>query len=153
MSESTSSTPSATPTPTRPAVSAEALNRASDAARTARASDAVKASAPSAPVKAAKRASKARAPKTPAPVKAPAPTGRKALTTAERAARPVTTTIAAYVDYLVRAIPPTTDLPGVSGAGRKFGKLSARDRALLGLAITNYGAYQISPERRKARLG
>jgi hypothetical protein len=156
MSESTSSTPSVTPTPTRPTVSAEALNRAADESRTARASAAARTPAPAPVVKAAAKAPKGRKAVTPARTPAPpvkAPTGRKALTPAERAARPVTTTIAAYVAYLGATIPAGTELPGVTGPGRKFGKLSARERALVGLSITLYGSYQISPDRRKARLG
>jgi hypothetical protein len=138
------STPSSTPS-----VPASELNAANDAARTVRAGEAAR----TAPVKAATPARKRPAPRPKVPAPVATPTGRKALTAPERAARPVTATIAAYVDYLARTIPAGTPLPGVSGSGAKFGKLTARERALLGLSITLYGAYQTSPERRKARLG
>lgn len=74
------------------------------------------------------------APAKPAPKATPAP--RKALTPKERAAKPVTATIAEYVAWLEKNV---------------TGKLTAEQRHLAGISITLYGAYQVSPERKAAR--
>ena len=83
---------------------------------------------------AAKPAAAKPAPAKVAPKATPAP--RKALTPRERAAKPVTQTIQDYVAWLEREL------------GQKF---TEKDRKLAGVAITLYGAYQTSPERRAAR--
>jgi hypothetical protein len=82
------------------------------------------------------------APKKPAP--RPAVVGyratRRALTPKERAARPVTATIAEYVKWLEKELGAAT-----------FAKLTKRE--LAGISITLYGAYQVSPERKAVRDG
>lgn len=96
-----------------------------------------KAAAAAAPEKTAPKPRAARKPKAPvAPVPAPA-TGRKALTPKERAARPVTATIAAYVEWLNKTV--------------YGGRMTKEQKALAGVSITLYGNYQVSPERRAAR--
>lgn len=70
----------------------------------------------------------------PLPIKA---NGRRARTPQERAKLPVTSTIAAYVEWLDK---------NVYG-----GKMTAQQKSVAGVSITLYGAYQISPERRAAR--
>lgn len=68
----------------------------------------------------------------------PAPRrGRPALTPQERAKRPFTPTIIEYVEWLNREI--------------FAGKLSRPQKEAAGIAITLYGHYQASPERRAAR--
>jgi hypothetical protein len=144
----------------RPSESASDLNAATDRSRSERAAGIRTETAPKTAPKTARKAPKTAAKTAPkvAPkvAPAPAPTGRKALSPAERAARPATATIEAYADYLSREVfsgKVASDLPGVTGPNRKFGKLSARERAIAKIAITLYGSYQISAERRKARLG
>lgn len=106
------------------------LNKQTDDALKARATEA------------AKPAPKTRAPRKPTAPKAPVkpvvkPAGRKALTPKERAARPVTATIAAYVEWLDKTV--------------YGGKMTAQQKSVAGISITLYGNYQISPERRAAR--
>lgn len=131
--------------------SASALNAAADASRAARVASSVREGAaavaraprPAAPRPGAKTAAKVPAPaKPPAkpaakPAAKPVPTGRKALTPKERASRPVTATIAAYVGWLNKEV--------------YGGKLTKREQEIAGYAITLYGSYQVSPERRRAR--
>ena len=69
----------------------------------------------------------------------PAPTVRKAMTPKERAAKPVTATIAAYVEWL--------DKNHILGPK----PMTAEQKRVAGISITLYGAYQTSPERRAAR--
>lgn len=146
-----------TPTPTRPSESAASLNAAADASRAARN---VPEATPTKPAPATKPATKpaARKPATkPAPARsgarkpapAPAPVGRAALSPRERASRPPTATIAAYVDFLAANV--FTGKPGTLPSGTPFGKLSPREREIAALSITLYGAYQSSPARRAAR--
>jgi hypothetical protein len=123
------------------------INAATDASLTARTAETAKAApktraAKTAPAKAtvtkpvaAKPAITKAAAKPVATAKAtPAP--RKAATPRERAAKPVTATIAGYVEWLEKEL------------GRKF---TAEQRQLAGISITLYGSYQTSPERRAAR--
>jgi hypothetical protein len=145
------------------------LNDATEAALAARtaeaATEAPATPATVAPAKAAKAArtagvkatvgrKSAKAPAPPAPPAPPVRSGRTARTPRERAALPPTGTIAAYVDFLAREVfdgKTSAKLPGVTGPGAGFGKLTARERAIAALSITLYGAYQASPERRAAR--
>lgn len=110
------------------------LNARTDAALTGRASEAVKVATPPKP-------KRVRAPKPKPPVVVKPATTRRPLTPKERAARPVTATIAAYVEWLDknRILSPKP--------------LTAEQKRVAGISITLYGAYQVSPERRKARLG
>ncbi len=115
--------------------SVAALNARTDSALTDRAAEAAKVAVT--PKPAAKRApAKAATPKP-----APKPATRRALTPKERAARPVTATIAAYVEWL--------DKNRILGSK----PMTAAEKRAAGIAITLYGAYQTSPERRRARLG
>lgn len=93
---------------------------------------------------AAKTARKPRAPKAATPAKAAPkaapkaePKVRKAATPKERAAKPVTVNIAAYVEWL--------------NAEVFDGKLTEPMKRAAGISITLYGAYQSSPERKAAR--
>lgn len=122
-------------------------NAATDASLAARATDAANVPTPTpTPPTAAKRAAKiARAPrpaaKTPTAAKTPkrpatpvVPTSgsvgtRRALSPAERAKRPVTANVAAYLAYLESA----------TVLGRK---LSGPERFAAGISITLYGGYQ-----------
>lgn len=63
--------------------------------------------------------------------------GRRSLTPQERAAKPVTATIAAYIYWLDEHI--------------FEGKMTEPQKKAAGIAITLYGAFQASPERKKAR--
>jgi hypothetical protein len=74
-----------------------------------------------------------------APPAAPARKARKAATPAERAAKPVTATIASYVLWLDRTV--------------FGGKMTEPQKKAAGISITLYGAYQISPERKAVRDG
>lgn len=65
--------------------------------------------------------------------------GRASLSPKERAERPVTATIASYVDWLNREV--------------FEGKMTVPQKMAAGVAITLYGRYQISDERRKIRDG
>ncbi len=118
------------------------LNAATDASLSARRAPAAKPTVrkPAARKPAAKTAPKT-APKaaTPARTVAPkaAPKVRKAMTPRERAAKPVTATIASYVEWLNATV--------------FDGKLSAAQKSAAGVSITLYGAYQSSPERKAAR--
>jgi hypothetical protein len=122
--------------------SASALNAAADAARTDRAAEAaatptVTPTPKRAPAKRGPKTPKTPTPKTPTvPVKVA--TARKALSPKERAAKPVTATIAAYVVWLEKTL------------GRK---LSGPEKSIAGISITLYGNYQNSPERKLARDG
>jgi hypothetical protein len=111
------------------------INEATEASLAARATESAKAAArnPSP----AKRAAKKAAPKAePKPAAKAEPKVRKAMTPKERAAKPVTSTIADYVAWLEKNV---------------TGKLTADQKHLAGLSITLYGSYQASPERRAAR--
>lgn len=145
-------------------VSAAELNAQADASRTGRAAEAAKETAPvtaktaTAKVAAARKptAAKPKAakptvakptaakPATPAkrtPVPTSGATGtRRALTPAERAERPLTATITEYVKWLRSS-------KGIGEA--KFAKLSRSD--LAGYAITLYGPYQVSDDRKADR--
>jgi hypothetical protein len=105
------------------------LNAATEASVAAR--TAAIASAPS-KAKTAKRT-----PKVKTPVVAPKSSGRAALTPSERAKRPVTSTIASYVEWLDRTV--------------YAGKMTAAQKSAAGISITLYGNYQSSPERKAAR--
>jgi len=92
------------------------------------------------PVKRAPRKASPKAaakPKAPAKAAVPVKSARKARTPSERAALPVTATIASYVEWLNREV--------------YGGKMTGPQKSLAGVSITLYGAYQISPERRAAR--
>jgi hypothetical protein len=65
------------------------------------------------------------------------PVTRRALTPKERAARPVTATIASYVEWLNREV--------------FGGKMTKAQIEAAGISITLYGAYQVSAERKAAR--
>lgn len=108
----------------------DAANAATETALAARRADAAKDAKPTA-------VRKPRAPRKPATPPPPPVTGRRARTPKERAALPVTATIAAYVEWLNREI--------------YGGKMTKDAKAIAGVSITLYGAYQISPERRAAR--
>lgn len=109
------------------------LNAATDASLAARTAPAPAPAKPKAP-----RKPRAAAPKPKAPAPKPVvTTGRKSRTPKERAALPVTATIASYVEWLNREI--------------YGGKMTARDKTVAGVSITLYGNYQSSPERRAAR--
>lgn len=64
----------------------------------------------------------------PAPAPAPAPATKKGLSPKERAARPVTATVAAYAEWL------NAEIYG--------GKLTAKELAIAGVSLTLYGGYQ-----------
>lgn len=83
---------------------------------------------------AAKTDPKAKAAK---PAPKPEPKVRKALTPKERAAKPVTATIAGYVEWLDREV--------------FGGKMTKAQKEAAGISITLYGAYQSSPDRKAAR--
>jgi hypothetical protein len=80
---------------------------------------------------------KAKAAPKPAPKPVAKANPRKALTPKERAAKPVTATIAAYVEWLDKTV--------------YGGKMTAPQKAAAGVSITLYGNFQSSPERRAAR--
>jgi hypothetical protein len=105
------------------------LNAQTDAALAARTAEVAK-------PKAAKPAAKA-APKAAKPAPKATPTPRKALTPRERAAKPVTATIASYVEWLDKTV--------------FGGKMTVAQKSAAGISITLYGAYQTSPERKAAR--
>ena len=107
------------------------LNAATDASLSARRAPAAK---PTVRKPAARKPAAKTAPKT-APKAAPKV--RKAMTPRERAAKPVTATIASYVEWLNATV--------------FDGKLSAAQKSAAGVSITLYGAYQSSPERKAAR--
>lgn len=65
--------------------------------------------------------------------------GRPSLSPRERASRPVTATIASYVEWLDKTV--------------FDGKMSVPQKMAAGVAITLYGRYQVSPERRAIRDG
>lgn len=119
--------------------SAAALNARTDASLTSRAAESAKVTPASVASKRA-TAKKVVKPAAKRPV-VKAANARKALTPKERAARPVTATIAAYVEWLDknRILSPKP--------------LTAEQKRVAGISITLYGAYQISPERRTARVG
>lgn len=114
-----------TQTQTQTAAELNAATAKSVAARTA--------AIAAAPAKPAKPVSKA----TPAKAAAPAKGTKKALTPRERAARPVTATIASYVEWLNKTV--------------FDGKMTDKDKKVAGISITLYGNYQVSPERKAAR--
>lgn len=107
-----------------------AANAATDASLKARVTDAAAAPAPVKPAP-------ARRPRKATPPPPPVTSGRKAKTPKERAALPVTATIASYVEWLNKTV--------------YGGKMTKDQKAIAGVSITLYGAYQISPERRAAR--
>jgi hypothetical protein len=110
------------------------INNATSASLASRAAE-IAAAPKSAPKPARKPARK------PAPaVVVPPKSTRRALTPKERAARPVTATIAEYVKWLEKELGAAT-----------FAKLTKRE--LAGISITLYGAYQVSPERKAVRDG
>lgn len=109
-------------------VSTTVLNERTDASVAARTA-AIAASAP-------RTAPKPKTAKKAAPAPAPAATGRVGLTPKERASRPATANIVAYVDFLEKTL------------GRKF---SGPERRAAEVSITLYGAYQKSDARRTAR--
>jgi hypothetical protein len=105
---------------------------ASIAGRTAAIAAAPKPKTAAKPKAAPKPAPKAETPKPKA-----TPTPRKALTPRERAAKPVTATIAAYVTWLDKTV---------------YGsKMTTAQKSAAGISITLYGAFQSSPERKAAR--
>lgn len=117
------------------------LNAQTDSALAARAADAAKVPAPK-PVTPKRPSGKK--PVTPKPAPKPAPVvkaTRKPMTPKERAAKPVTATIAAYVEWLDR--------------NRILGSkpMTGPEKRAAGIAITLYGSYQTSPERKLARDG
>jgi hypothetical protein len=112
------------------------LNAKTDASLAARTAEATKPKPASRATKAAAKNGTKPAPK-PAPKPVAKANPRKALTPRERAAKPVTATIAAYVEWLNK-----------TAFG---GKMTAAQKSAAGISITCYGNYQSSPERRAAR--
>jgi hypothetical protein len=117
----------------------EEINAATTKSLAARTAEVAKAPRTKATPKATPKA----APKAAAPAPKPEPkpvakaNPRKALTPKERAAKPVTATVASYVEWLNREI--------------FGGKMTKAQIEAAGVSITLYGNFQSSPERKAAR--
>jgi hypothetical protein len=110
-------------------MTATEINDAAEASRAARTAEVANAPKPATKKPAAKAA--------PKPAPKPAPAARKALTPRERAARPVTATVASYVAWLNKTV--------------YAGKMTKAQIEAAGVSLTLYGAYQKSTERRAER--